>query len=191
MRIITGKNKGQKIIAPKGKDFTRPALSKVREAIFSSLGDVTGLTFMDVFAGCGSLGFEALSRGAASCAFIENHPKAIQSLIINIKNLGLGAQARIYKRTLPFGLKDIKNHEPLDVIFCDPPYDNHLINKTLRALIKYNFISDDTLIIVEHTKREMPLVENLKTIKEKKFGQTLITYLKRFEPDDQQVTSEP
>jgi 16S rRNA (guanine966-N2)-methyltransferase len=179
MRIITGTAKGRLLHAPKGRKITRPALAKVREAIFSSLGDVTGLVVMDVFAGTGSLGLEALSRGAERAYFIDSHPQAIKSLVVNLKALGFSEKARIFDRKLPFGLKRVKIEEPLDVIFCDPPYDKDLLNPTLRQLLDQGFVSQHTVIIVEHSGRERPQIEGLLAIKEKQYGQTYITYLKK------------
>lgn len=177
MRIIAGTKKNQKILTPKGM-VTRPALAQVREAIFSSLGDIKGKLFMDVFAGCGSLGLEALSRDASMCYFVENNPKAVSCIINNLECLGFEKKAHVFKRTMPYGLKSTKIDGVPDVIFCDPPYDQDLINRTLAALLKYNFIDPKTLLIIEHTRRENPEYKDLEFVKQKKFGQTIISYLK-------------
>ncbi len=177
MRIIAGLAKGREIKTPKGSG-TRPALAKVREAIFSSLGPVTDLVFMDIFAGSGSLGLEALSRQAKFVYFIEDGSEALRCIIENLKNFGFAAKAKIFKRTLPAGLKKMELQHKLDVIFCDPPYDRKLVNTTLAGLIERGFVSDETLILVEHTRREMPSVAALTLVKEKQYGQTLISYLR-------------
>ncbi|MBU0505635.1 16S rRNA (guanine(966)-N(2))-methyltransferase RsmD [bacterium] len=185
MRIIAGIKKNHKILTPKGMT-TRPALAQVREAIFSSLGNIEGKIFMDVFAGCGSLGLEALSREASACYFVENNPKAVSCIINNLESLGFEKKAHIFKRTMPHGLKNIKIDRVPDVIFCDPPYDQDLINRTIGGLLKYNFIDPKTLLIIEHTRRENPECEDLELFKQKKFGQTLISYLKlRSDPTPQ------
>lgn len=178
MRIIGGSAKGRVIKTPKDNDITRPALAKVREAIFSSLGEVENLVTMDVFAGSGSLGLEALSRGAKFSYFVEAHPRAIACLIENLKFLGFSDQAKIFQRSMPHGMKNIRLNYLPDIIFCDPPYDKNLINPTLSALIKQGLVAPQTLILVEHTRREMPCIKELEVIKERQYGQTIITYLK-------------
>lgn len=178
MRIIAGQAKGKKLFTPKSDKVTRPALAKVREAIFSSLGDIDDKIVFDVFAGTGSLGFEALSRGAKKAYFIDGHDDAISCLIKNIKHLGYDDSAKVFKRKLPYGLKGLKLEGLPDIIFCDPPYDKGLLNKTLEALKDHKFIDHNSLIIVEHTSRELPNVKGLSIIKQKKYGQTLITFLR-------------
>lgn len=153
-------------------------MAKVREAIFSSLRDLQDKIVLDVFAGSGSLGLEALSRGAKKSYFVEGHPQAVTSIITNLKNLGFEDQAKVYKRHLPYGLKSIKLTETPQIIFCDPPYEKDLLNKTLRALVKYKLIDRHSCLIVEHTARERPEVTELEVFKEKKYGQTFITFLK-------------
>lgn len=177
MRIISGQSKGRKILTPKGFGVTRPALEKVREAIFSSLGDISGKVILDVFAGSGSLGLEALSRGAARAYFVDDHPQALSCLIANLKNLGFEKQARLFKRKLPQGLRQIELAQKPDVVFCDPPYDRNLLNPTLNALVQNELLGPHTIIIVEHTRREMPENIELDVFKERQYGQTLITYL--------------
>lgn len=179
MRIITGSAKNRRIATPKGKDITRPAMEKVRGAIFSSLGLVEDLVFLDVFAGSGSLGLEALSRGAAWCDFIDAHPVVVKILIENLTRLGFADVAHVYKRRLPQGLSSIDKNKKYDVIFCDPPYDKNFLNPTLSALLKHGFIDDDTQVIVEHTKREMPATNGLEVVKFREYGQTCITFLRR------------
>lgn len=177
MRIITGRAKGRKILAPKGNQIIRPALSKVREAIFSSLGDLDQKVLLDIFAGTGSLGLEGLSRGALKCYFVESHPVAISCIIKNLESLGFVGESQVFKRKLPYGLKGLCLDKKPDIIFCDPPYDKGLVNKTLKALINYKYIDPDSVVIVEHSPREMPDIKELTLIKQKKYGQTLISFL--------------
>jgi len=177
IRLTGGLKKGHKINTPKDSSIIRPALAQVREAIFSSLGDITNMVVFDVFAGTGSLGFEALSRGAKHVGFVEAHPVAIKCLIKTLNDLDYNDKATIYKRNMPFGLRGLKITEAPDVIFCDPPYEKNLLNKTLHQLVKYKFIDAKTRVIVEHTAKEVPNIESLEVFKEKKFGQTLLAYL--------------
>lgn len=179
MRIISGTAKGRVLKAPKNSKLIRPALSQVREAIFSSLGDLEGKVVLDVFAGTGSLGLEALSRGADHAYFVDGNDESVRIILENLKTLGFAEKARVFKRKLPGGAASIKlKHRP-DVIFCDPPYDKGLLSPTLAILARLDCVNETTLFISEHTKREVPAVAELKIVKEKRFGQTLLTYLQR------------
>lgn len=178
MRIISGTAKGRNIITPVGLN-TRPALAKVREAIFSSLGDIKDKVILDIYAGCGSLGLEALSRGAQKSYFMDGDNAAIKAIITNLKTLGFEEQAQVLKRWLPHGLKNIVFDPRPDIIFCDPPYDKNLVNRTLEALLTYKLVDPHSLLIVEHSPRERIKVNGLDAVKECKYGQTLITYIKK------------
>ena len=119
MRIVGGVHKGARIYAPKGRD-TRPTSDRVREAVFAILGSVEGTSVLDLFAGSGALGLEALSRGAASAVFVESDPVAVKAIERNVEKLGVhGAEivrsdaARYIART----------PESYDLVFVDPPYE--------------------------------------------------------------------
>jgi len=178
MRIITGSAKGRRLKTPKGSKIIRPALSQVREAIFSSLGDLHAKVVLDVFAGTGSLGLKALSRGAAKAYFVDNHSQAVGLILENLKHLGFEDRAHVFKRKVPVGLATIKLEHKPDIIFCDPPYDKGLIDPSLAALAMQNYVDENTLILIEHTKREIPSAPKFEFLKQKKFGQTYISYLK-------------
>ncbi len=118
MRIVAGSRKGATIYAPKGRD-TRPTSDRVREAAFAILGSVEGANVLDLFAGSGALGLEALSRGAASATFVESDPAAVKVIERNLEKLGL--EGRIVR-------SDVRRHlartdERYDVVFVDPPYE--------------------------------------------------------------------
>lgn len=185
MQIIAGTAKGRKIRAPKGRAVIRPALSQVREAIFSSLGQIEGGVFLDLYAGTGSLGLEALSRGAGFVYFVENHKEALRLIIQNLKDLGFAKRAHVYRRHLPKGLVGLNVPQRVDVVFCDPPYDKGLLVPTLEVLSRQKAVDHRTTIIVEHTKREMPQVKGLIVKKERRFGQTIVSYLKIASNDEQ------
>ena len=178
MRIITGSAKGTSLHTPKSQAVIRPALAQVREAIFSSLGDITDWDFVDLFAGTGSLGLEALSRGASFCTFVDIHPESLKLLRENIQKCQFAQQTAIAKLKLPFDLKRLRLKKVPHVIFCDPPYEKNLVNPCLREILKLKLLDENTWLLVEHTKREMPETEGFALIKQKKFGQTLISYLK-------------
>lgn len=177
MRIISGTAKGRNIVTSDGSPI-RPALAKVREAIFSSLGDIKDKVILDIYAGCGSLGLEALSRGAEKSYFIDGAHAAIKAIITNLKNLGFEDKAQVFKRWLPHSLKNILFDPRPDIIFCDPPYDKKLVNRTLEALLAYKLVDPHSLLIVEHSPREFIKVNGLDAVKQSRYGQTLISYLK-------------
>lgn len=179
MKIIAGEKRGHPLKAPKGKNITRPALGLVREAIFSILGDVNDWTVLDVFAGTGSLGFEALSRGAQACTFVEAHPKIVAVLKANMQSLNYESRCTLWRSKMPYGIKRYKDTGSFDLVFCDPPYDKGLLNPSLQALLKANMIDDDSTVVVEHTSREIPETPGLACFKTKKYGQTLISFLKK------------
>jgi 16S rRNA (guanine966-N2)-methyltransferase len=119
MRIVAGSRKGARIFAPKGRD-TRPTSDRVREAAFSILGSVDGLTVLDLFAGSGALGLEALSRGAASATFVESDPAALEAIERNLAKLEL-ERARVVRSDAVKHLA--RTPERYDLVFLDPPYE--------------------------------------------------------------------
>lgn len=178
MRLTGGSANRRSLKTPKGHSIIRPALAQVREAIFSSLGEVENKVFLDLYAGTGSLGLEALSRGAGFVYFVDFHPQALSLIIKNLEDLDFAARAQVFKRRLPNELSRLKIPHKIDVVFCDPPYEKGLLQPTLELLARQNYIDPQSLIIVEHTRREMPETRGLEVVKEKRFGQTLLTYLR-------------
>ena len=118
MRIVAGLRKGATIYAPKGRD-TRPTSDRVREAVFGILGSVEGANALDLFAGSGALGLEALSRGAASATFVESDPVAIKAIERNLEKLGL--EGRIVRTDAARYIATTQ--ERSDLVFVDPPYE--------------------------------------------------------------------
>jgi 16S rRNA (guanine966-N2)-methyltransferase len=121
MRIIAGKFRGRKLVAPKGFS-TRPTTDRVREAVFSILGNPTGRSVVDLFAGTGAMGLEALSRGAESCLFVEATPRAAAVIHQNLEALGLGEQARVLVRKVELCAKALAKDGPFDWVLADPPW---------------------------------------------------------------------
>lgn len=119
MRIVAGRYKGRRLRMPRGAP-TRPTADRVREALFSMLGDVSGARVLDLYAGSGALGIEALSRGADSAVFVERDPRAAEAIRANIDAVGANGEVR-RQDVLGFLASD---HRPFDLVFCDPPYDS-------------------------------------------------------------------
>jgi len=177
MRIIAGTAKGRIIKAPAGTK-TRPTSDKVREAIFSTINDkVSNSLVLDLYAGSGALGLEALSRGARKAIFVDFSFAAIRAIKSNLANLHLGDYAEV-KRQKAERFLGSHNNEPFNLIFIDAPYRIGLINLEAIALSALKLLDEKGLMIVEHDAK-LDLAENLVIIKRKKYGQTMISYLKR------------
>lgn len=153
MRIITGKYKGRKLFIVEGRS-TRPTTAFNREVIFSAYQEFEGKTILDLFAGTGSFGLEALSRGAVWADFVEFASPAINTLIANIKHLGCEDDCHIYRKKVETYLKDCQ--KTYDIIFLDPPYDKNLINSCINTILEHKLLNPEGVIIVEHSRRELP-----------------------------------
>lgn len=153
MRIIAGTWRGRPLVAPKG-DATRPTADRTREALFSMLvsrlGDFEGLAVADLFAGSGALGLEALSRGAASCLFVEQDRAALDALKANIARLGAsGADVRTTS-VMALGAA----RAPLDLVMMDPPYGTGAGAVALDKLGRLGWIGPATWVSIETAKAE-------------------------------------
>ncbi|MFH1873566.1 MAG: 16S rRNA (guanine(966)-N(2))-methyltransferase RsmD [Pseudomonadota bacterium] len=183
MRVITGKAKGRKLVAPKSQ-LVRPALDKIKEAIFSILFDITDLNVLDVFAGSGSIGIEALSRGAAHVTFIDIYQPAIDTIRKNLEICGFSKQATILRSPAINALLRLnKKNLHYDLIFVDPPYLKDLVNPTLSIISESNLLKDHAKIVVEHHPKE-PILEqpNLSLVETRLYGQTCISFLENKKP---------
>ncbi|MGQ9465342.1 MAG: 16S rRNA (guanine(966)-N(2))-methyltransferase RsmD [bacterium] len=173
MKIIAGLNKGRYLkVARSGM---RPTKGIVRSAIFNVLGKkVNDAWIMDIFAGTGALGIEALSRGAKFCTFIENHPKM---LIKNIKELGLTAKTEIIKKDFRPALKQL-HKKKFDIIFIDPPYEKDYLIPAMKLLHLYSLIAKNGIVVAEHTHFN-PCVfpSEYILLKEKRYGDTFVSFL--------------
>lgn len=152
MRIIAGKWRGRPLVAPKG-DTTRPTADRTREALFSMLtsrlGSLEGLAVADLFAGSGALGLEALSRGAASCIFVEQEREAIAALRANAEKLGLRPDIH-QTSVLALGPAPA----PLDLILMDPPYGTGAGAVALDKLARLGWTGPASWISIETDRRE-------------------------------------
>lgn len=180
MRIISGTAKGRRLATPKGKHI-RPVLDQVKEAIFNILYNIAGLDVADVFAGTGSIGLEALSRGAATAVFVDNDREALSLIRENIEKCKFGPEARIIPKHVDVALKVMqKEGLKFDIMFVDPPYQKDLVVKTLSTIAEFGLLKPDGRIITEHHPKEPieGLPETLTISDQRKYGQTMITFLK-------------
>ena len=155
MRIIAGTARGRTLAGPRGA-ATRPTSDKVRGAIFSML-EARGATFsrvLDLYAGTGALGIEALSRGAEFAEFVERDRAACAVIAENLRRTGLSESARVHCAALPAALARVRG--PFGLIFCDPPYGDLAVDEMLARLRPGHELGVDSTIVYEHSRRTMP-----------------------------------
>jgi len=178
MRITTGIYKGRRINMPKD---IRPTQEKVRKALFDILGDISGLSFLEVFAGSGAIGIEALSRGAKEVVFIEKDKKCIQAIKDNLMLLGYLGYRVIGLDTLEAIKRISQQNDKFNIIFLDPPYYKDLAKKTLKILGAYDILAPNGFIIVQHFKKEsLPGVQGgLVLFKQAHYGDTVLSFYRK------------
>lgn len=173
LRIISGKYKG-KMIKGFHIDGTRPTMDRVKESLFAMIQTkIKGANCLDLYAGSGALGLEALSMGAKSCVFVDQNKIAIQTIRENTKGIDqvtiLELDAfQLHKRVT----------DSFDLIFLDPPYPLHLIGKTLQYLEEKNFLKEGSIIVCEY-EEEFFQTEPYYVLKERSYGKTNIKILKK------------
>lgn len=152
MRIITGSLRGRTLKTIEGQGY-RPATGKVREALFSMLQSKgiiwEHVCILDLFAGSGSLGFEAISRGTKDVCFVENNPKAVQCLSNNIERLGIYEQASVVKQDVEHFLIEQALFKRYNIVFIDPPYGENLLGSTLTLVLERGWIAPEGYIVAE------------------------------------------
>jgi 16S rRNA (guanine966-N2)-methyltransferase len=168
VRVVAGEFKGRRLHAPRGAR-TRPTADRVREALFSMLGDVSGARVLDLYAGSGALGIEALSRGAASAVFVERERQALAALQRNLD--AVGAEAEVRRQDALRYLADPEG--PFDLVFCDPPYDDAPRVAGPLAEAVPLMLDTDARIVTESDKRN-PLILPLPVVVERTYGDTRI-----------------
>lgn len=154
MRVIAGKARRLTLKTPQGYD-TRPTTDRIKETLFNILNPyLADADFLDLFAGCGAIGIEALSRGAKYVAFIENDKAALDCIKSNLKHTKLEPQAEIYPMDVFDALRALEvKGKVFDIVFMDPPYNANYEREVLFALQKSNIIYCDTIIVVEASKQ--------------------------------------
>jgi 16S rRNA (guanine966-N2)-methyltransferase len=159
MRLIAGKFAGRQIIAPKGRD-TRPTADRTRESLFNILAHkdgfaIEGARVVDLFAGSGAFGLEAMSRGASFCLFVETDSAARGAIHDNIEALGLFGSTRVHRRSaIMLGDKPAGVGPVFTLAFLDPPYGKDLAGPALEALATGGWLADSALVIVEQGQKE-------------------------------------
>lgn len=179
MKIVAGKNRGNKLKSLKGLSI-RPTSQKVREALFDILGiSIEGTYFLDLFAGTGAIGIEALSRGAQKVIFIEKEIKCIKIIKENLKKTKNNQNSLVFKIDFLSGIKLLaKKNYLLDFIFLDPPYNMGLANISLLEISKLPILKKNSVVIVQHYKKEKveENINNLKLFDQRKYGESYLSF---------------
>lgn len=180
MRVISGKNRGTKLYTLEGIQ-TRPTLDRVKESLFNIINfDIPGCIFLDLFAGSGSIGIEAASRGAKKVIMCEKSKDAINIINKNLEKTKLDKEVILYKEDFETCINKLK--DKVDIIFLDPPYKTDYAVKAIEKLLKMNLIKENTIIIIEtdiERKVENDIEKfNLVEYDKKKYGRAHLLFYK-------------
>jgi 16S rRNA (guanine(966)-N(2))-methyltransferase RsmD len=180
MRIISGTAKGKKLYSPGGMGI-RPTADRVKESVFNILGDQwEGIRGLDLFCGTGSLGLEAVSRGAHEVVFVEKSRSALNVLRKNISLCGFDQNATVLAMSVPRGLSLMRQRrKSFHIIFADPPYGKGWVEKTIRQILANSVLSGDGMVVMEHASYESPTRDHgeLVTVRQETYGDTTISFL--------------
>jgi len=184
MRVITGSARGRRLKELEGME-TRPTTDKVKESLFSIIQfDIEGRRVLDLFAGTGQLGIEALSRGAAECVFVDRRQDAVELIRENVKLCGLEDAARIKKGD---ALAYLKSGEKFDLIFLDPPYATDLLDQALEQIARFDICRGHGIIVAESpADHTLPPVEPPYSLyREYRYGKIKLTVYHRSGNEDE------
>jgi len=175
MRVIAGIARGHPLVAPRDRG-TRPIADRVKETLFAILGErVPDARVLDLYAGSGAIGIEALSRGAAHATFVEQAPLALVALRRNLERTRMAHLAEVRHLDVDRFLAT-PAEVPWDLVFLDPPYDVRAIVAPLRAVEPH--LAHDAMVVVKHFWRtEVPEMTGLQPVRQRRFGETMLSFL--------------
>ena len=181
MRVVSGKARGTNLYTLAGEN-TRPTLDRVKEALFNIIQNrIQGANVLDIFAGSGALGIEAISRGAKKATFCDKSYDAIQIIKKNIAKTHFESQSTIIQKEYKKSLEMLKDE--FDIIFLDPPYRENLAIDAVEEILKRNLLSEDGIIIIEtdDEERELRNLEkiNINVYDLRKYGRVKLIFLNR------------
>ncbi|MBW1989679.1 MAG: 16S rRNA (guanine(966)-N(2))-methyltransferase RsmD [Deltaproteobacteria bacterium] len=181
MRIVAGEFKGRRLVAPKDRSI-RPTSEKVREAVFAILADeAVDARVLDLFAGSGAMGIEALSRGAKTAVFVDGSAKALELVKKNVAAIGVQDRTRVIRRDGSGSLDFLSAAGgPFSLVFVDPPYHEDLCAKVLSGLAKSGALAPGAVVVVEHGLREALPKEagGLRLFDARRYGKTLVSFFR-------------
>ena len=179
MRVIAGTYRHRLLSYPEDDKDIRPTKDRIREAFFSSLGDISGLTFLDLYAGSGSMGIEAISRGALKSTFVDKNDKALNYVKENVNALKID-NAEILK------LEDVQalylfhdQKREFDIIYIDPPYDYNGYEEVIAYIFENELLSENGVLAFEHNKKINTNPLWYRKIKEYHYGEIFVTVLRK------------
>lgn len=184
MRVISGKSRGKKIVSLEG-DNTRPTLDRVKEALFNIIQfKVQDAVVLDLFAGTGALGIEALSRGAKEAIFCDKVPDAIKIIKQNITNTNNLDKSTIINKDYKDVLENLsKQNKKIDIVFLDPPYKTNLAIDSLQKIIMGNLLTEDGIIIIEtddiNKEQEILKIEKVEIFDKRKYGSVWLIFIRK------------
>src|ERR1700709_2066102 len=175
MRVVGGRLKGRNLASPSSRDI-RPTADRLRESVFNILihaydNPISDARVLDLFAGTGALGIEAISRGAMFALFIDNGAEARALLRNNVEALGLGGVTKVYRRDAT-DLGPAHPMDPFSLVFLDPPYRMHLAGKALASLRGGNWLKPGAVLVVEEAKAEFVMPEGFEELERRAYDDT-------------------
>lgn len=176
-RVIGGFHKGRPLKTPKGLD-TRPTTDRLKESLFGMIQfDLPNARFLDLFAGSGQIGIEALSRGASYCAFVEKGAEAAGCIAQNLQALGLSKSSRLLKTEVRDALRRLsRENERFDLIFMDPPYEKGLEEEIGLLIASLGLLAEEGVLIIESSSRTSVELAGMQRIREKTYKTTRFSF---------------
>ncbi|NPU84598.1 MAG: 16S rRNA (guanine(966)-N(2))-methyltransferase RsmD [Syntrophaceae bacterium] len=179
MRVIGGISRGKRLFVPKGSR-ARPTSDRIREALFNILQDVRGFAFLDLYAGSGAVGIEALSRGAARAVFVEQDPRMAECLRRNVRDCGYDGAAEILETDASDGVRRLSRRgERFHLVFADPPYAGNRVGEILKETAEWPLLDGEGLLVIQHSAREEltePAAEIWRCSDRRRYGDTMISF---------------
>ncbi len=177
-RIIAGEKRGTLLQTPAG-DRTRPTTDRVREALFGCIQfDIAGAAVLDLFAGSGALGLEALSRGAAHAVFCDRYDETVKIINGNIAKLGYAARSQVIKNDYIHAIKVFQNTKKFDIVLVDPPYQSGYYADVFELLVEKNALNRGAVLVTESEEPVQIVTNGYHMYKNKRYGRTYLTFFR-------------
>ncbi len=186
MRIITGKAKGVRLVTLPG-DAVRPTTEMAKEGVFSAIQfDLAGKSFLDLFAGSGQMGLEAISRGASSCTFVDCSEDSLKIVRKNIEKTGFQLASKVIRSEYGEFIKSAaKRGQKFDYVFADPPYDKDLTDELIKRILRAELVKPGGLLMVEGANEELQedkipesVMNTIESIKKYKFSKCFVYFVR-------------